>query len=80
MEKPNLYLLTLSFLIFTSVVAMSALGQSTLDVYISLFVISYFATSAIFSPRKITFDLLGLSLFIVFAIIVALRVMSILGI
>jgi len=80
MEKPNLYLLTLSFLIFTSVVAMSALGQSTLDVYISLFVISYFATSAIFSPRKITFDFLGLALFIVFAIIVALRVMSILGI
>ncbi len=80
MEKTNLYLLSLSFLIFASVVAMSALGQDSLGVYISLFVISYFATSAIFSPRRITFDFLGLALFVVFAIIVALRVIEILGI
>lgn len=80
MEKANLYLFTLSFLIFASVVAISALGENSLDVYISLFVISYFVTSAVFSPRRITFDFLGLALFVVFAVIVALRVIAILGI
>ncbi|MEM0118139.1 MAG: hypothetical protein QXV32_06805 [Conexivisphaerales archaeon] len=79
MEKANLYLLTLSFLIVASVVSMASLGQNSLDVYVSLFVISYFATSAIFSPRRVTFDFLGLALFIIFAVIVALRVLAILG-
>jgi len=80
LERNNLYLLTLSGLMALSTVSMAALGQQDLDVYVSLFVISYFATSAIFSPRRRTFDFLGAGLFVVFSIIVALRVIAILGV
>lgn len=80
MEKNNLYLLSLAFLIVASTVSMAALSQTSIDAYLSLYIISYFASSAVFSPRRRTFDFLGAALFIIFCIIVALRVLSILGI
>jgi len=80
MEKQKAYLLTLSSLLLLSTAAFAMLQTDTLDVYVSVFTISYFATSAVFSPRRRrTFDLLGLSLFAIFAYIVALRVLAILS-
>jgi hypothetical protein len=79
MEKQKAYLLTLSSLLLLSTAAFAMLQTDTLDVYVSVFTISYFATSAVFSPRRRTLDLLGLSLFAIFAYIVALRVLAILS-
>ncbi|MEM0075604.1 MAG: hypothetical protein QXG05_06965 [Nitrososphaerota archaeon] len=80
MENQNIYLLSLALLLIISVVSLSAIGISGLDVYVSVFAICYFATSTIFRPRRRVFDFLGVALFIVFSIIVALRVIAILGI
>jgi hypothetical protein len=79
--KNSLYIISLATLVGISTVSLAAIGQTGLDVYVSVFVIIYFAMSAIFSPRRrVRFDFLGLALFCIFAIIVAFRVASILGI
>ncbi|MDG6940232.1 MAG: hypothetical protein JRN39_07520 [Nitrososphaerota archaeon] len=79
MERQNLYFFALGALLFLSAVALSALAVDDLGVYFSVFTIDYFATSAVFAPRRRTHDLLGLALFVVFAYVVAVRVLAILG-
>jgi hypothetical protein len=61
-----------------TVVSLSALYESRLDVYVSLFTVAYFAASALFRPRRRWFDVVGLTLFLVFCYIVAVKVMEIL--
>jgi hypothetical protein len=70
--------MTLAGLLFAVVVILAAFNESRLDVYVSVFAVSYFATSSIFNPRRRMNDFLGLSLFLVFSFIVALRVLEIL--
>jgi hypothetical protein len=60
------------------VVWLAFLGESRLEVYVSLFTVSYFAASALFRPRRRTYDVVGASLFLVFCCVVALKVMDIL--
>jgi hypothetical protein len=79
LEKNSEYLLSLVALVALSTTALAALGQSGLDVYISVYVVSYFAASAVFAPRRRAFDFLGAGLFIVFCVVVALRVLEILA-
>ena len=62
-----------------STVGLSVIGDYTLDVYVSMFTICYFVTSTIFRPRRRTFDFVGLALFVIFAVIVALRIVAILS-
>lgn len=92
MEKQNLYLLALAVLLLATVVSLAALNEVRLDVYVSVFTVAYFATSTVFNPRRSrigiamrerlvalrTPDVLGVVLFIIFALIVALRVAEIL--
>lgn len=79
MEKNSGYLLSLATLVALGTTALAALGQSGLDVYVSVYVVSYFAVSAVFAPRRRAFDLLGAGLFAIFCVIVALRVLEILA-
>jgi hypothetical protein len=79
MERPNFYFLSLGALLFASTIGLSLIGDYTLDVYISLFTISYFVASTIFRPRRRTFDFVGLALFFSFSYIVAIRVLFILS-
>ncbi len=79
MERQNQYLLTLATLLLLSAVGLSMIGGYAVDAYVSLFTICYFVASTIFRPRRLTSDFVGVSLFIAFSYIVALRVLAILG-
>jgi hypothetical protein len=79
LERQRLYLLSLAFLMLVPTPWLYAIGGITLDEYISVYVIAYFATSAVFRPRRRIFDFVGLGLFIIFCVIVAMRVLVILS-
>jgi hypothetical protein len=57
---------------------LAALGEARLEVYVSLFTVAYFACSALFRPRRRIPDVVGATLFLVFCIIVAMKVWEIL--
>jgi len=65
-------------MLLVTTVALSALNEQRLEVYVSLFTVVYFATSAIFRPRRRWFDLVGGVLFVVFSYIVSEKIMEIL--
>lgn len=77
MDKQKKYIITLLVLIFGTVVSLSALGELRLDVYFSLFTVAYFASTALYQPRKRGFDFLGLALFLGFCVIVGFKVYEI---
>jgi hypothetical protein len=79
MDKHKIYVTTLAFLLMLTVVSLSALHESRLEVYVSLFTVCYFAASALFRPRRRLPDLVGGALFLVFIYIVAMKVMEILS-
>jgi len=79
LDRHKQYVLTLSVLLLATVVSLSALGERSLEVYLSLFAVSYFASTALFRPRRITFDFVGAALFVVFCFIVFQKVMAILS-
>ncbi len=78
MDKHQLYIVMLCLLLLITVVGLSAVKEQTLEVYVSLFTVTYLATSALFRPRRRWRDIVGASLFIVFSYIVAVKVMEIL--
>lgn len=78
MDRQNLYLTALAVLNTVAVSALAALNEVRLDVYVSVFTLIYFALTAIFRPRRRTWDFLAAVLLIVFAYIVAIRVLEIL--
>jgi hypothetical protein len=77
-DKHQLYVVTLCSLLLVTVVALSAANEQRLEVYVSLFTVTYLATSALFRPRRRLRDIVGASLFIVFGYIVATKVTEIL--
>jgi hypothetical protein len=79
MERQNSYFVSLSLLLMFSTAFLAAIGDYTLDVYVSVFTICYFVTSTVFRPRRLGHDFLGIGLFAVFVVIVAERVLSILA-
>jgi len=78
MDRNSLYLIVFALLIAITVFTFSALGEERLDLYISLFTLEYFSLTAIFRPRRRTFDFLGLALLLIFSYIVALRIIEVL--
>ncbi|MEM2688048.1 MAG: hypothetical protein QW796_06845 [Thermoproteota archaeon] len=78
MDRNSLYLITLAFLIALATSSLAALGESRLDAYVSVFTLIYFALTAVFRPRRRTFDFLAIVLLAVFAYIVTVRVLEIL--
>ena len=78
LDRHKLYVVVLCFLLMMTVVGLSVLGEQRLEVYISLFTVCYFASSALFRPRRRWFDLVGSALFLVFSYIVAVKVLEIL--
>jgi len=61
-----------------AVSALAALNESRLDVYVSMFTLIYFAATAVFRPRRQTWDFLALALLAAFTYVVAVRVLEIL--
>lgn len=60
-------------------VTLSALGEARMEVYYSLFTVAYFASGALYRPRRRCLDLPGLILFSGFCWIVALKIVEILS-
>ena len=77
MDKQKKYVISVLILMMGTVVSLSALGESRLDVYVSLLTVCYFASTALYQPRKRTFDFVGAGLFTVFSIIVAQKIWEI---
>lgn len=77
MNKNMLFNLILAVMIVITVVALGAIGETRLDVYISLFTLEYFVGLAILRPRRRTLDFLAIVLLITFIIIVGIRVVEV---
>ena len=79
MDRHKQYIVSLAALLVATTVALAALVEWRLEVYVSLFAVCYFAASALFRPRRRRFDYVGGALFASFCLIVALKVVQILG-
>jgi hypothetical protein len=79
LDKQKQYIISLCGLLMGTVVSLTSLGEVRLDVYVSLFTVCYFAATALFQPRKRTFDYVGGVLFLVFCVIVIEKVLEIVG-
>ena len=78
LDKNILFNIIFAVLIVITVPSMAALGANTLDVYISMFTLEYFVCTTVFRPRRRTIDFVAVALFVVFSIIVGLKVWEIL--
>jgi hypothetical protein len=78
MDKNILFNIVLGFMIVSTASILSGLGEIRLDVYLSMYTLEYFVAKAVLRPRRRFFDVLGLTLFLVFSIIVCFRVWEIL--
>jgi len=78
MDKNILFNIVLGFMIVSTAVLLSSLGEIRLDVYISMYTLEYFVVKAVLRPRRRFFDILGLALFLIFSIIVCFRIWEIL--
>lgn len=78
MDRHALHLITLTLLITLAVSSLAALNENRLDVYLSIFTLAYFVSTAIFRPKRRTLDFLALILLAIFSYIVAIRVLEVL--
>ncbi len=78
MDKHKIYIFTLTLTVLSIVVLLAALKETKLDVYLSIYTVCYFFTSALFRPRRRIGDIVGGGLFAVFCVIVGFRVVEIL--
>jgi lysylphosphatidylglycerol synthetase-like protein (DUF2156 family) len=76
-DKQKKYVTTLALLLMGTVVSLAALAEQRLDVYVSLFTVCYFASTALFQTRKRSFDFVGGILFLVFCVIVGIKILEI---
>ncbi len=80
MSKNHLFNILLALFIVITIPSLLALGESRVDVYVSLFTLEYFILVSVLRPRRITGkDYLGIALFMIFIVIVAYRVMQVLS-
>lgn len=79
MDKHKQFIVSLTALLMVTTVALAALVEWRLEVYVSLFAVCYFAASALFRPRRRGFDFVGGALFASFCLIVVIKVVQILG-
>ncbi|HID18116.1 TPA: hypothetical protein EYP27_01075 [Candidatus Bathyarchaeota archaeon] len=78
LDRNILFNIILAVLIFITVPSMAALGANSLDIYVSVFTLEYFACMAVFRPRRRTLDFIAIALFAAFSVIVGLKVWEIL--
>ncbi len=80
MERDHIANIILTIMMLTTFSTLYSLGEGRVDAYISMYTLEYFIIKALLKPRRITRDYLAIALFIAFTIIVAIRVMQVLGI
>jgi hypothetical protein len=79
---PERYLISLAIVYMLTTAALSALGESRLDLYMSLYILEYFVITLLHSPlnpwTQRVINVFGYGLFAIFVTIVALKVLEIL--
>jgi|GEM_PF-579465 hypothetical protein len=83
LRVPERYLLSLAICYAVTTFTLSLYSAGTLDLYVSVFIVEYFILTLLHSPlnpktQKVT-NVVGYTLFGVFVLIVALKVLEILG-
>jgi hypothetical protein len=82
MSIPERCLFSLAIVYMLTTVALSALGESRLDLYVSLYILEFFVITLLHSPlnplTQKVLNVFGYGLFAVFAAIVAVKVLEIL--
>ncbi len=78
MDKNKQYIITLATIIMLTVIALSALHENRLEVYLSLFTAGYFGVTVLYRPRRRWVDFVGASLFTMFLFIVLGKIVEIL--
>jgi hypothetical protein len=83
LKVPERYLFSLTITYALTTFLVSFFINSTLDLYVSLYIVEYFVLTLLHSPlkaksQKIT-NWIGYVLFVVFILIVSLKVLQILG-
>ena len=78
MNKNQIFNIALAAMFTVTVSAFSALNESRIDTYVSMFTLEYFVCLALFRPRRMWVDVLAYGLFAGFSAIVALRVLEVL--
>jgi hypothetical protein len=79
LDRHKQFIVSLAALLMVTTVVLAALVEWRLEVYVSLFAVCYFTASALFRPRRRGFDFVGGALFASFCLIVAVKVVQILG-
>ncbi|MEM2739202.1 MAG: hypothetical protein QXQ29_00150 [Candidatus Bathyarchaeia archaeon] len=80
MDRGLAFNIALAVLMALTVSTLSALHEYRLDVYVSMYTLEYYVCLAVFRPRRrMRFDPIALTLLAVFSVIVAFRVMEVLG-
>jgi predicted membrane protein len=74
LEKSNIYLITLSFLLFATIVSLISVNETHLSVYIGFLAMEYFACALIYRPGGDMYKLISATLFIFWAVTAALTV------
>ncbi len=79
MERDHLANTVLALMVFLTFWALYSLGEGRVDAYVSMYTLEYFVVKAVFRPRRVGRDYLAIALFAVFIVIVAFRVLEVLG-
>jgi len=80
MDRSIVFNIVLAILMAITVSTLSALHEYRLDVYISMYTLEYHVCLALLRPRRrIRLDPIALTLIAIFSVIVAFRVMEVLG-
>ncbi len=79
MNKNLLFNVVLGGMIISTVGIFGALGETRLDVYVSMFTLEYFIATAILRPRRRIIDVLAIGLLAIFFFMVGIRIVEMLS-
>jgi len=78
LHKNLLFNILLLLLVCLTVTVLTALNETRLDLYLSLYTLEYFVLTAVLRPRRRFTDFLGLALLTLFFVIVGFRIAEVL--
>jgi CHASE2 domain-containing sensor protein len=79
LDRHKQFVLALGVLEMATVVGLSAVHETRLEIYVIMFTICYFASSTLLRPRRRWFDVVGMALFLAFCYIGALNLLELLS-
>jgi predicted neutral ceramidase superfamily lipid hydrolase len=77
--KDRLFNVLLSLLYAVTVYSLASLGEQRLDAYFSMLVLEYFVLYALLRPKRRHRDYIALVLIALFSVVVAFRVLEVIG-